>query len=599
MNRIEAIEFIENRPWQGSSLGMERMEELMNILGNPQKGLKYVHVAGTNGKGSTCAMMTSILLKAGYKVGTFISPHLVNYEERFCVNNVPICEKEFTRLVEKVKNASKELSFTPRVFEILTAIGFLFFKKEKCDVVVLEVGMGGRLDATNVIENSLVSILMNIGLEHTEILGDTLGKIANEKAGIIKENGNVVAYDNTDEVIKAFKKKAKEKNAKITVCDFNKIEILKEGRRGQIFNYKNYKNVELSLLGRHQFYNAVVVIEACKILKSKGYNITSKNIKEGLREANWNARLSLLTTEPLFILDGAHNPQCAVALKESLPKLLNGKKAVMLCGMLKDKDYKSVMDMMIPFAKEFVCLTPDSTRALKGEELAKVLKKKKQKAVSVSSVKEGIEVALTEAGEKGMVVAFGSLYLAGDIIKNFIPVYKNFLRRTIREKRNTLSKKKVSTSSKEIVKKIIGSKEFKKAKNILIYSSNDNEPDLSELLKAKGKTFAYPLCEGDKLIPLIPKTVDSFVEGKYGIKEPIKSESKLMKDIDMIICPLVAFDEKLNRLGRGKGYYDRFLKGCDAIVVGVGYEFQKVKSVPVDENDCPINIVYSEDKIYG
>ena len=598
MNRTEAIEFIENRPWQGFSLGMERMEELMKKLGNPQKGLKYVHVAGTNGKGSTCAMMTSILLKAGYKVGTFISPHLVNYEERFSVNNLPVSEKELIKLVDKVKKASSELSFVPRVFEILTAIGFLYFKKERCDIVVLEVGMGGRLDATNIIDESLVSVLMNIGLEHTEILGDTLEKIANEKAGIIKDNGDVVAYDNVDEVINTFKNKAKEKHAKITVCDFDKIEILKEGRKGQVFNYKNFKNVELSLLGKHQFYNAATVIEACNILKRKGYNITSKNIKDGLREANWNARLSLLATKPLFILDGAHNPQCAVALKESLPKLLGKKKAIMLCGMLKDKDYQSVMDMMTPFAKEFICLTPDSSRALDKKDLAKILMNKNQKAVTASSVYEGIEMALSEAGENGVVVAFGSLYLAGDIIKDFVPAYKNYLRKRIKAKREKLSRNKVIQSSNEAVKRIIGSKEFKKAKNILIYNSINNEVDLKELLKVKGKIYAYPLCTGDKIIPLIPKNDESFAIGKFGIREPIRKKSALMKNVDMVICPLVAFDEKLNRLGQGKGYYDRFLKRSDAVVAAVGYEVQKVENVPVDECDYPMTIIYSDKNTY-
>lgn len=426
MNYQNTIKFIEEQDWKGSVLGLDRMIELMDKLNNPQDKLKFIHVAGTNGKGSCCATLSSILMNAGYKVGTYTSPHLIKYEERFVINGKEISEDDLCRVAAKVKKAAEKMNDKPTVFEVVTAIGFEYFYEQKCDVVVLEVGMGGRLDATNIIKNPLLCVIMNIGLEHTEILGKTLSKIAYEKAGIIKEKSDVVAYDNEKAVLNTFKKVSKERNANLIISDFSKLRIKKEGLTSQIFSYKNYKDIEIALLGKHQFNNACVVLDCVDVLKSKGYKISLKNIKDGFKKTNWDARLSLLCKKPLFILDGAHNPQCAEALKESLPKLLGKKKAVILCGMLADKDYKKVMDMIIPFAKEFVCLTPFSSRALEAKDLAKVLQKKGQKATAVENVQEGIELALNKAHKNGVVLAFGSLYLAGFIAETFPKAYRNY-----------------------------------------------------------------------------------------------------------------------------------------------------------------------------
>ena len=415
MNKKQIISFIEDRPWIRAKGRLERMEVFLKALDNPHKKLKYIHVAGTNGKGSACAMLTSILMEKGYRVGTFTSPHLVEYNERFCINNKAISDKDLGLVIKEVKKACGKLDFVPSVFETLSAIGFTYFAKEKVDIVVLEVGMGGRFDATNVIDKSEVSLLMSIGLEHTEILGDTLEKIAYEKAGIIKENGNVVAYDNPKEVLRVFEQVAKEKHAKLKEVNFKQIKIIKEGLNGQIFDYGKLKNIELNLLGKHQFYNAAVVIEAVNILNKKGYGISVKNLRDGLRNVIWDARLSILSKDPLFILDGAHNPQCAVALKNSLPKILGKRKAIMLYGTLADKDYLSVIDMMGKYAKEFICLTPNSNRALKANKLAKIIKGKGYNACYTKDALSGIKRAYKDVENNDVILAFGSLYLAGEI----------------------------------------------------------------------------------------------------------------------------------------------------------------------------------------
>lgn len=424
MNYKESIKYIEYTKNQLRQIDNSRMKKLMKELDNPQDKLSFIHVGGTNGKGSCVASLSSILISAGYKVGMYTSPHLVKYEERMKVNDKCISQKKFAQIAEKVKGVTDKMKETPTVFEKLTAMAFEYFYEAKVDVVILEVGLGGRLDATNVIKKPDLCILMNIGLEHTEVLGDTISKIAKEKSGIIKENSNVVCYKSSKEAIDVFKEVAKEKHANLKVVDFKKIKIKKEGLNGQVFDYGDIKNIELSLLGKHQFKNAATVIEACSALKEIGYKITLNNVREGLKNVVWDARLSIMCKKPLFILDGAHNPQCTEALKESLPTLLKNKKAIMLCGVLKDKDYKSLMKAMIPFAKEFVCLTPGSYRALKAEDLADELRKKKQVATPVSSIEEGIKLSLTKAKKNGVIVAFGSLYLVGYIHDVFNKLYK-------------------------------------------------------------------------------------------------------------------------------------------------------------------------------
>lgn len=593
MENKEIIDFIENRPTQGPGLGLDRMAALMKVLGNPQDKLNYVHIAGSNGKGSASAFISNVLIKAGYKTGTYISPHLIDYKERFSINGINICDKDFEHVALKVKEASEKLDFEPRVFEVLTAMAFVYFEMQKCDIVILEVGMGGRFDATNIIKNSEVSLVMNIGLEHTKILGNTLKKIAFEKASIIKENGNVVVYE-IDELIPLYKKMAKERKANLRIADFSKIEIISEGLEKQVFNYKQYKNMEIALLGRHQFFNAAVVLEALDVLKEKGYKLNDKIIRTAFADTCWPARLSILSKKPLFILDGAHNSQCAKALAESLKTLLKRKKVIVITGVLKDKKYKEIIDYILPFASEFITIMPNSERALDNKKLAVYIKKQGKTATTAETVKEALLLALEKSKCKKPILAFGSLYLAGDISKEYPKVYKEYLRREYKRKRNTLSKKTVEANSALVVNKIRRTREYKEASNILIYNSIRNEVDLSAL-KKDNKVFAYPLCINDKeMLALIPESEDAFKKGAYGINEPIREKSKEMKDIDLIICPLVAFDLKGNRLGNGKGYYDTFLKNNKCSVLGAAFDIQLAEEIPMEEHDKKLTLIITE-----
>ena len=593
MNRKEAIEYIENRPTQRRE-DLNLMNKLMDELGNPQDSLNFIHVAGTNGKGSCCAMLTSILKEANYKVGTYTSPHLINYEERISINGIEIVSADFCRLVKKVKDVSDKLNILPMFFDILTAVAFLYFKENKCDIVILEVGLGGRLDATNIIKRPIISVIMNIGLEHTQILGDTLEKIACEKLGIVKENSDVVTYENK-KLINIYKKVCKERNANLHFTDFGKVEIISEGINKQLFNYKNYKNIKLSLLGKHQFYNAAVVIECIDLLKEKGFEINEIDLKNGFRNTIWNARLSILSNNPLFILDGAHNPQCAKALVDSLPQIISKQKAIIICGILKDKDYKQIVDELSGYAKEFICLNPNSKKALDKEELFKYISDKNIKATLAKDAKEAINIALDKTQDDDVILACGSLYLAGEIYDNYKKIYKQYLRKKVKEKLKTLSEKEKEEASRIIVNKIKTSKEYQKAKYIMIYSALKNEVDLKELTKDKDKIFVYPRCIDDKeMIALMPNSENDFEIGMFNIKEPILSKSTKVETIDLIICPLVAYDKDKNRLGNGKGYYDRFLAKYDCFKMGVGFKIQELKEVPNEIFDRKLDIIYSE-----
>lgn len=420
MNGEEFERLLQSVSWQGSRLGLERMARLVELLGDPQKKLKFVHVAGTNGKGSLTALVSSVLTAAGYKTGVYTSPHLVSYCERMVVDGEAISEKDLFELAEAVKPCVEQMEDKPTEFELLTGMALLYFARQKCDIVVLEVGLGGRLDATNIIPAPEAAVIMNIGLEHTQILGDTLEKIAGEKAGIIKEGCAVVTYPGTPEVEAVYQRVCARYHAVWRKTDVSGLTFLSEDLYGQFFDWKGLPGLHIGLLGGHQRCNAAVALETIEVLREKEWNIPDAAIRTGLAAARWPARLEVLGREPLFILDGAHNGQCAQALADSLNCLLPGRKLVFLAGVLADKDYREIMGLMLPMAQEFFCLTPFSERALPAAELAALLTELGGKATVCETVEEGVEKARNAAGKDGVVVSFGSLYLAGAVRETYL-----------------------------------------------------------------------------------------------------------------------------------------------------------------------------------
>ena len=415
MELNEALSFIHGTDWKGSRLGLERMRELMRRLGDVQDTLKYVHVAGTNGKGSTSTMLASILRSAGYKTGLYTSPHLVRVNERFRIDGADVSDAALCRAAEAVKAAADGMEDAPTEFEILTAMAFWYFAEQRCDAVVLEVGLGGRLDATNVIRSPEAAVIANIGLEHTAILGDTLPKIAAEKAGILKPGTTAVTYPVSAAVDAVYRAVCAERGARWHPVSFDTLREREHSLAGQRFDYGGETDLSLHLLGVHQCRNAALAVETVRVLREKGWRISEKALREGLEAARWEARFEVLRRDPPFIVDGAHNPQCIDALCASLDEYLPGEKALFLLGVLADKDYEAMLARLLPYGKKFFCLTPDSPRALCAPALCAKLRAMGAAAEAFSSVGEGVRRAAEESGGETPVVACGSLYLMGEV----------------------------------------------------------------------------------------------------------------------------------------------------------------------------------------
>jgi len=428
MTPQEAIAYIENYTWSTTRLGLDRTRELLHKLGDPQKGLKFVHVTGSNGKGSTCAMLDAILRRAGYRTGLYTSPYLQDFCERIRVDGVNIPGEDLAAVTERVRQAAETMSDHPSQFELVTAAAMVYFAACRCDIVVLEVGMGGALDSTNAIDAPEVAVITNVGLEHTEYLGSTLAEIAATKAGIIKPGCDCVCYGGAPEVTAVVKAACAERNVPFRYVDFAQLTPLEQSLDGQSFSWR-CKGYSLALLGRHQLCNAAVALETVDVLGQRGWTIPQAAVEEGLRSVRWPARLEVLCREPVFILDGGHNPQCAEALAESLEDLLPGQKAVFLLGVLRDKDYPAMIARLLPLARSFVCLTPLSGRALPAEELAAYLAEQGARARWETDIPAGIRAALDAAGEDGVVVSVGSLYLAGAVRGAFDEAYRQWVGR--------------------------------------------------------------------------------------------------------------------------------------------------------------------------
>ena len=415
MTAQEAVEYIHSITWMGSKPGLERTLELLKIMGDPQKKLKFIHIAGTNGKGSTASMTASILEKAGYRVGLFTSPCLYKFNERIQVNGAHISDEDLAAVTSYVKPLAASMADHPTEFELVSCIGFEYFLRQKCDIVVLEVGMGGALDSTNVIPVPEVAVLTNIGLDHTDFLGSTLEEIATTKAGIFKEGGDAVLYPGEPAVETVVEAICKERNMRLKKADFGALNPISHDLFGQVFDHGSRKGLTLPLLGGHQLHNAAVVLAIIDTLKEKGWNITEEAIREGLEAVTWPGRFDIVRRDPLFIIDGGHNPQCFDALTKNMTDYLAGRKIIALTGVLADKDYVTMYKPVLPYISEFVCITPPTPRKLEAAALARHLTEAGAVATPCGTIAEGVKLAVEKAGKDGVVLCFGSLYSIADI----------------------------------------------------------------------------------------------------------------------------------------------------------------------------------------
>ncbi len=421
MTVTEALEYIHSVSWMGSRPGLSRTIELLEKMGNPQNELKFIHVAGTNGKGSTCAMSASVLQAAGYKVGLYTSPFIERFNERMRINGVDISDKELAEITEFVKPFAESMSDHPTEFELVTAIGFEFFKRNNCDIVVLEVGLGGELDSTNVIDAPVVAAITEIALDHTKVLGDTVEEIASAKAGIIKSGTTVVSANNDPAAAKVVRTRCETLGCQCITPDFDAIVNKYCDINGIHFELNGVK-YNVPLCGTYQFRNAAMALEIVSVLNKKGYKIGAEAVKAGLAKVTWKARFEILSKEPCFIYDGGHNPQGVAAAVESYKTHFGTVKPIVVVGVMADKDYAAEMKLLATIAKTFITVLPDNPRALNPSSLAATIRSVGGKAIPRNDMKKGIRRALELADNKHPVLALGSLYMYADVKRTFFEI---------------------------------------------------------------------------------------------------------------------------------------------------------------------------------
>ena len=415
MTYEEALSYIHSICWKGSKLGLDRTRELLGKLNDPQKELKFIHIAGTNGKGSTAAMLSSILEEAGYRVGLYTSPFINRFNERMQVNHQPIPDEELAALTEYVRPYADAMADSPTEFELITALAMVWFARQKCDIVVLEVGMGGELDSTNIIDVPEAAVIAAMGLDHVKELGPTMADIARAKAGIIKEGGRVVSYGGNPEADEVIAAVCRARNASLCQPDFSAIVPGDFSLEGQTFSYKGWRGLRIPLVGAYQMNNAAVVLETVEVLRQRGWSVSDEAVRKGLADTRWPARFEVLRRDPVFIVDGGHNPHGIRATAESLSRLFPGRKITFVTGVMADKDVEHILGLIVPLAEQFCTVRPDNPRAMDAGELAARIEAMGAKATACASVRDGVDRAIQAEGPHGVACALGSLYMSGEV----------------------------------------------------------------------------------------------------------------------------------------------------------------------------------------
>jgi len=418
MNFQEAVNYLTGLSKFGINLGLSRMEHLLKIFGNPEKNLQVIHVAGTNGKGSTVTMTANILQEAGYKVGVYISPHLYCFTERMTIDGQNIPPERLAELTTLVQPVLERLPHETDLdeateFEVTTLLALMYFAEEKVDFVILEVGLGGKLDATNVV-NPFVSVITNVDYDHMDQLGNNLTAIAGEKAGIIKQDGLVVTASYEQEVLQVIKQVCQEKNARLwqigkdILWEKGDCSLLKQTFT-LIVADKRYEKMATGLLGEHQILNAATAFGITEALKVKGYEIAEEAIRRGLEKSKWPGRLEIMQEKPLVVIDGAHNEAGAKILRKSLEEIFSYEKMILLLGIFADKAVEDVVRELAPLASQVIVAKSHNPRALPPEKLAEQVRLFNNNVVVKDEILDGVREALSLVGEKDMLCIAGSL----------------------------------------------------------------------------------------------------------------------------------------------------------------------------------------------
>jgi dihydrofolate synthase/folylpolyglutamate synthase len=419
MSYKEALQYLYGLQKYGIKFGLSKTSNLLKAFGSPHRGQRYIHIAGSNGKGSVAAMVESILIKSGLKVGFYSSPHLVRFTERFRINGREVSLRKAAEIASELIRVIKQ-RHPPTFFEVTTAMALIYFAREKADISIMEVGMGGRLDATNVI-SPLVSVITNISLEHQFFLGSRLMDIAKEKAGIIKRGVDLVTAATQPSIIRLFESMCEEKKAPF--CRVGKD--FRYRSNGLRFNYyglrRNLRGLELCLKGKFQNRNAALSLAVIELLERKGFGFSSRHMVEGLRDTRWPGRMHVVSKEPLIILDGAHNPKAIRDLAQSIASDLNYRRLILVIGVMEDKDIAKIIKGVLPIADYVIYTRPDYYRSASPERLMKEALPLRKPGTIVPVISDALHMAQEMAGPKDLILVSGSLFTVGEALTYFYP----------------------------------------------------------------------------------------------------------------------------------------------------------------------------------
>lgn len=428
MTYEQAVAFADSTKKYGSILGLDSIRNLMHELEDVQEELKIIHVAGTNGKGSVCAFLSAALRKSGYRVGRFNSPAVFERREVFLIGEEMISPEDYARIMQRVREACENLVSTgkphPTVFEVETAAAFLYFYEKNCDLVLLEVGMGGAEDATNLITHPLCSVFTSIDYDHMQFLGDTLCEIAQTKAGIIKKGCPVIALKQDSQVDQVIAKRAKEQQSRCLFADALACNVIQMSLDKLVMDHPYYGRVSTGLSGSYQRENLALALAVLELLEKSGFHIGAENVRNGISEARWQGRFEVLKKRPLFLIDGAHNPAAAARLRETIEKDFTNRKIIYIIGVLADKEYTDMTGELLRRAKKVYTVTPENPRALDGGILAEEVGRYAKDVAYMPVIADAVKEALANAGPEDVIVAFGSLSYLGEVKRALAKIEK-------------------------------------------------------------------------------------------------------------------------------------------------------------------------------
>ena len=421
MTYTQVMEYVEELKRYGSVPGLTNVENLCLKLGQPQRDLSFIHIAGTNGKGSVLAFISEILKEAGYRVGRYISPTIFEYREKIQLNGRPITKKDLCRLMTQMKQICEELVEEgqphPTAFEIETAMAFQYFREQNCQLIVLETGLGGLLDATNIIENTLVEVFTSISLDHMGVLGKTLTEIAENKAGIMKRGSVAVALKGENEVMKVLEDKALQLSVPLEVVGPEMVQGIKRTIEKQTFSYKNYKNLEITMAGTYQVENAMLAVTVIDQLQGLGYSVSPRAVYRGLEKTVWPGRFQILAKKPYFIADGAHNRDGAKRLAQSVRFYFTNRRIIYIIGILRDKEQEEILKVTCGLATQILTVPTAGERGLSSYDLACMASNYHDNVTALDSVQEAVELAYLLSDKDTVIIAFGSLSYLGGLMK--------------------------------------------------------------------------------------------------------------------------------------------------------------------------------------